>query len=279
MLAVLVAAILVFTAHLLLAQPTYSIDPGTILLSQTDVGSQFRLLSTGGVGPAQSTVKPLPYQQQMIAGLVRTFYSAQVLDPAAVKEIDDWEQQYGVLTTDPPIVMGPFVAEHHGIFQIYSVERSFQTADAAWHEYHCCTYVGRDESFDDYHTLVVPTHLGDESRAWTGISKSLQGPTISPAMPTTDSYQERTYSIHWRHGPIDSIIAVWGSHDITLAQALQFARIVDQHIEQAIQQYSTDGGPHAPHTIAFPSRVEDVLASNTSLWVADRRADADLRRR
>lgn len=278
-LAVLVAAVLAFAVQRFRAEPTYALDPSTLLLSQADVGSQFVLLNTGGVGPAQQTVQPLPYQQQYIGGLVRTFYGVQVLDPATVKVLEDWSQQYGVPITDPPQVMGPFVSEHHGIFQIYSVVRSFQTVDAAWHEYHCCNYVGRADSFDDYHALSVPTHLGDESSAWTGIKKRLQGPGISPSMPTTDAYQERTYSVYWRHGPIVSIIAIWGSHDIALAQALQLAQIVDQHIGQALQPYSTHGGSHASHTHAAPPWVEVLVASDAALWAVDHRADADLRRR
>ncbi|HEX6122180.1 MAG TPA: hypothetical protein VFY89_03415, partial [Ktedonobacterales bacterium] len=166
--------------------PRYSVNPLSVLLTSGDVGSRYTLMGTGAVAPAQQTGNPLPYQQQYIGGLARLYIANSVLSTAGQQEIDSWEQQYGFNPTTPPTIMGPFVADHGGIFSINNVERSFQTTDAAWHEYHCCHYVGRDQSFDDYHSFEVQG-LGDEANGWTGIRKAVTGQGIT--MPQSDAFQ------------------------------------------------------------------------------------------
>ncbi len=231
-LSVVVAAAIALLLRAGLAGPSYTIDPASVALTSDDVGSQFSVVSTGPVPPAQHTIEPLPYQREYVGGQVRTFVSASVLSPEGTREINEWSQRYGGPVTSPPTVMGPFVADHKGVFEIFDVERSFKTADAARQEYHCCQYVGRDQSFSDSQTLAI--RLGDEADGWTGINKPLTGPTISPSMPTDAAYQERGYSLHWRRGPIVSTLAVWGSHDITLGDALALGRIIDRRITQTV---------------------------------------------
>jgi hypothetical protein len=269
-LSVLVAFGLTLLIHNLLTAPQYHIDAEELLLTSADVGPLFTQAGEGSVGPTQSTVSPLPYQQQMIAGRLREFMANSVLSPQGRQQIGDWESKYGFQPTSPPTIMGPFVAEHNGIFDVISVVRSFQTVDAAGQEYHCCHYVDRDLNFDDYHT--VPVHLGDESDGWTGISKSL---TIvgsnAPKMPTDPAYQERGYDIHWRHGPIVTTVAVWGAHDVTLAEAMHIAEKVDAHITQALQTSAKESS-HAEDPVAGSP------AGDSSLCVADHRAYRGLHR-
>lgn len=265
-LSVLVAFGLTLLIHNLLTPPQYHIDAGQLVLTQTDIGSQFTLVRDGGASPAQDTFRPLPYQQQIVSGKLHEFMANSVLSPQGRQEIGEWESQYGFQPTNPPLIMGPFVAEHTGIFDIYSVVLSFRTEDAARQEYHCCHYVDRDLNFDDYHT--VPVHLGDKSDGWTGIRKSLKvAGSTATQMPTDPAYQERTYAIHWRHGPIVTNVAVWGAHDVTLAEALHIAEKVDTHITQALQtQTSAKEGSHAEDVVA------GTPAGDCPLCVADHRA-------
>ncbi|MFI5274596.1 MAG: hypothetical protein ACHQ4H_16310 [Ktedonobacterales bacterium] len=258
----LVAVGLALLIHNWQAMPTYRIDAEQLLLTQTDVGPQFKETGEGNVGPAQQTHTPLPYQQQMISGRLREFMANSVLSTQGRQEIGAWEQQYGFAPTNPPTIMGPFVADHTGVLDVVSVVRSFQTEDAARQEYHCCHYVDLNLNFDESHT--VPIHLGDEADGWTGISKSLSGPSISPAMPTSSAYQERGYSIHWRHGSIVTNVAVWGAHDVTLDDALRIAQRVDAHIVQALQ-VNTKEGLHAN------SVVDGSYSGGSALCAADRR--------
>jgi hypothetical protein len=162
--------------------------------------------------------------------------------------------------------MGPFVAEHTGVFDISSRALSFQTEDAARQEYHCCHYEDRDLNFDDYRTF--PVHLGDEGDGWTGISKSITAVGSSvPQMPTNPAYQERTWVIHWRHGPVVAQITIWGAHDTIRDDALRFAEIVDARITQALQtRASAKEGLRGQAVVAWP------CAGGGALRVADHRA-------
>lgn len=271
-LSALVAFGLTLLLHNLLTPPQYHIDAGQLGLTQADVGSQFTKVAESGASPAQQTISPLPYQQQLVSGRLREFMANRVLSAQGRQQIGAWESQYGFQPTNPPLIMGPFVAEHSGIFDVYSVVLSFRTEDAARQEYHCCHYVDEDLNFDDYHT--VPIHLGDEADGWTGIRKSLKvAGSTATQMPTDPAYQERTYAIHWRHGPIVTNVAVWGAHDVTLDDALHIAEKVDAHITQALQtQTSAKEGLHA----------EDVVAGSPAgdcpLCVADHRAYRGLHR-
>ena len=235
-LSVLVALGLTVLLHTLLAPPEYHIDAGQLVLTQADVGSQFTQTDEGAAPLAQWTLNVLPYQQQVVSSRSRDFMANSALSAEGRQQIGDWERQYSFPVTNPPAIMGPFVAEHTGVFEISSRALSFRTEDAARQEYHCCHYVDEDLNFDDYRTF--PVHLGDEGDGWTGISKSIT--TIgssAPQMPTNPAYQERAWGIHWRHGPVVTTVAVWGAHDITLADALRLAGIVDGRITQALQAH------------------------------------------
>lgn len=268
-LSVLVAVGLALLIHNWLAVPLYRIDANQLLLTQTDVGPQFMQTEEGNVGPTQHSVAPLPYQQQMLAGKVREFMANSVLSAQGQQEIGDWESRYGFPPTNPPTIMGPFVADHSGAFNIISVVRSFQTEDSARQEYHCCHYVDQELNFDDFHTVSV--HLGDEADGWTGIRKSVSGPGISPNMPTDTNYQERGYSIHWRHGPIVTNVAVWGAHDLALTDALDIAKRVDSHIVQALHTTAKEGF-HANNL------VDGSYSCSSALRIADCRPYANLHR-
>ena len=269
-LSVLVAFGLTLLIHNLLAAPQYHIDAEQLVLTQADVGSQFTKVAESGVSPAQHAISPLPYQQQIVSGRLREYMANSVLSPQGRQQIGNWESQYGFQPANPPLIMGPFVAEHTGIFDVYSVVLSFRTEDAARQEYHCCHYVDEDLNFDDYHT--IPVHLGDESDGWTGIRKSLTiAGSSAPKMPTDPAYQERTYAIHWRHGPIVTNVAVWGAHDVMLDDALRIAAKVDAHITQALRSGMKEGF-HAQDVVAGP------FTGGGALHVADHRAYRGLHR-
>src|SRR5487761_2321424 len=234
----------------------YDIQPDAALLTNGDVGSSYTQTGTGSVGSAQLSISPLPYQQKMLGGRIRVFTAISELAPAGQKEIVDWLQRYNIPFASRPTAMGPFVADHQGIFEIYDVVRSFQTIDAAKQEYHCCTY-DRSSSFTGYRTLQV--HLGDEADAWTGIKRPPSGPSISAAIPQIDLYQERGYVVHWRTGPVVSTIAIWGAHSITLSDALRLASIANSRIMAAIKNSKTGGISHA----SMASLLNKPLPCNT----------------
>lgn len=277
---ILVAAVGAAILRVWLAAPTYDLDPKSLLLTQADVPASLMLDATGGVGPAQDTVSPLPYQQQMIGGLIRIYFARSVESPAGLKEINGWISKYGVPISNPPVIKGPFVTDHSGIFELDEVVRSFQTVDAARQEYHCCSYPGRATNFTDYRTLTV--QLGDEADAWTGIQRPLSGPSISPAMPQDSKYEELGFSLHWRHGPVVTTLSIWGAHDITLDQALELARITDARIVQAMrQQHGTEANNATVDTHHVGWQMDGVSAyalPPSSLRAADRRTYHDFRR-
>ena len=269
-LSVMVAFALTALLHTLLAAPEYHIDATRLALTQADVGSQFTLVDEGAAPLAQRSLNLLPYQRQVVSSRSREFMANSALSAEGRQQIGDWERQYSYPVTNPPAIMGPFVAEHTGVFEISSRALSFRTEDAARQEYHCCHYEDRDLNFDDYRTF--PVHLGDEADGWTGISKSITTVGSSaPQMPTDPAYQERTWVIHWRHGPVVAEVTLWGAHDIALADALHLAGIVDARITLALQAHaSAKGGLHAQAVMARSS------AGSGALRVADHRAYRDL---
>jgi hypothetical protein len=241
-LSVIVAALLASLINARLhapPEPVYSIDPRPLALTLTDVGSQFALLGDSGLGPTQRTAAPLPYQQLFVGGTLHFFMSKTVLSPQGTKEIADWERaNTNFKPTDPPTILGSFVADHTGIFEINDAEQSYHTTASARQDFHCCHYA-RENNFDDYHT--IPVQLGDEADAFTGY--------LIDAQNVADDYLQREYAIHWRHGPIVSSISILGAHDITFAQVLQLAQIVDQRIAHALKSPAKgdlDASPHPP---------------------------------
>ncbi|MBF6591669.1 MAG: hypothetical protein IVW57_14245, partial [Ktedonobacterales bacterium] len=155
--------------------------------------------------------------------------------PQGEAEIDNWQLANGYQPTHPPTIFGPFVADHTGAFEITSAEQSYHTTDSAKADYHCCTFNIAD-NFAGFRTL--PIQLGDEATAWTGIRNS-------PTDPGED-YEELTFNISWRHGPVISTVWLFGAHNITFDQAVAFARLVDQRITQALQP-TTRGAFHVPN--------------------------------
>lgn len=205
------------------ARPRYSIDPASLSLTAADVGPQFDIVHDSPAGPTQRAISPPPYQSDFVGGHLRVFMTQAALTDLGAAQIADWERAHGFTPTDPPTILGPFVADHSGIFEIDDVQRSYQTADAAHLDYACCTY-NREEIFHQYHT--IPVQLGAEADAFTGLNE------IANA---GDADLELQFTIHWRHGPIVSVVSIAGSHDITFDQALHLALIDDQRITQALQ--------------------------------------------
>lgn len=230
--------------------PTYAIDPSQLALTAADVGSDFALLTdSGGLPPAQRTVRPLQYQQQYLRGRQRSFMAQSALSAAGMAEIGDWERQHGFEPTDPPTILGPFVTDHSGIFEIDSAVRSYRTVDAARQEYHCCNY-NRESIFHNYQTLSV--RLGDEADAFAGVLIELSG--------VDDAYLTQEYSIEWRHGPIDSSVSIRGAHDITLDQVYRLAQIVDQRITTTLRR-------HANKSDLSVQEIPDVLPNQPGVLV------------
>ena len=48
-------------------QSAYDIQPEAVLLTSGDVGPSYTQTGTGSVGPAQLSIRPLPYQQRAVA--------------------------------------------------------------------------------------------------------------------------------------------------------------------------------------------------------------------
>lgn len=228
-------------------EPTYSIDPAAVALTTTDVGTTFSLVNEGGLGPSQRSAPghPAPYQQQFFGGWARNYMIQSALVPPGRTELTNYAVQIGIYPSDPPTIMGPFVIEHHGLFEVSDFEESYHQAGAAHPDYLCCdagSTANYTANYDNWRPY--PIHLGDEANAWGGIRRT-------PA--NRDDYEEQTFRIRWRHGPIVSTIFTRGAHDLTLDSALGFAHIVDARIASAMRQ-AAKGVSHAadPHVLAPP---------------------------
>lgn len=141
-----------------LLPPTFSVSPDQLELSQADVGPQFALLRAAHAGPSnQHALNPPRYFQDFRGGRYRFFIARSALSPEGRSEIDSWLQAHGFDPTqvqvdpDVPLIVGSFVEDHSGIFEINDVELSYSTTDSAHLDYLCCDY-GRAETFHDYQT-------------------------------------------------------------------------------------------------------------------------------
>jgi hypothetical protein len=171
---VLVAIAIASFVHILWSSPStavapgYSIDPAYVALTAADVGPTFPLVNEGPLGPSQHTPPgfPLPYQQQFVGGWDRNFIVQNALVPPGGTEIETYEQAHGFSPTNPPTIFGPFVADHHGLFEVTDTEISYHTASAAHPDY-LVSYPTGDET-TAYETNYVnwrmyPIQLGEEA--------------------------------------------------------------------------------------------------------------------
>jgi hypothetical protein len=260
-LAVLVALTIAVLVHVLSApsgtapEPTYAIDPKSLMLTTADIGASFSLVVQGSLGPSQHTAPgyPVPYQRYFLGGWGNYCMSDIALDPPGRTELDHYSQQLGIPPSDPPTVFGPFVAEHQGLFDVSDDELSYQLASAAHPDY-LISHPGPDANGNylaNYdHWQTYPIQLGDEADAWGGIQDT-------PAK--RDDYEEQVFRVRWRHGPIVSTIFVRGAHDLTLDTALHLAHIVDARIASAIQ-HATKGAFHVSTVQHMATSVSDGRA-------------------
>jgi hypothetical protein len=256
---VLVALGIAGLVHILDARPgavtesTYAIDPTSLALTTADIGSSFPLVTEGPIGPTQhaSAIYPVPYQQYFLGGWVRVFMVQSSLVPPGRTELETYERAHGFAPTDPPTIFGPFVADHQGLFEVSDAELSYQVASAAHSDY-LISRPGKDTignyrfNYDNWQTY--PIQLGDEADAWGGIRRS---PTNPP-----QAYEEQTFRVRWRHGPIVSTLFTHGAHDLTLDTALRLAHIVDARIASAIQ--------HAIKGVLHVSNLQHLAASTSA---------------
>lgn len=245
-------------------EPSYLIDPASLALTKTDVGASFPLVIDGRHAPSQQHgLVPPPYQQQFTGGWARNFMVQSALVPPGRTEIETYEQARGVPLSDPPLIFGPFVADHQGLFEVYDIELTYHVASAAHPDYLCCdggSTVNYTNNYDNWQTY--PIQLGDEANAWGGIRRM-------PTDPPQD-YEEQTFRIRWRHGPVVSTLFIRGAHDLTLDPAMHLAQIVDARIASALQQtqQAAKGASHGPD----PQDVAPSTSICLALCSADRRA-------
>jgi hypothetical protein len=241
--AVLVAVGIAGATHVLSStstEPAYSIDPASVALTTADVGPNFPLVNEGALGPSQHTAPgfPLPYQQYFLGGWARNFMIESALVPPGRTEIDRYSEQLGIQPSDPPTIIGPFVTDHAGLFEVSDFEISYHLASAAHLDY-LVSHPGPEANsnytanYDKWRTY--PIQLGDEADAWGGIRDT-------PAK--RDNYEEQTFRVRWRRGPVVSTVFIRGAHDLTLDSALHFAHIVDARIVSAME-HPAKGVSHA----------------------------------
>jgi hypothetical protein len=246
-------------------EPSYRIDPASLALTKTDVDASFPLVNEGPLGPSQLSAFPLPYQRQFTGGWARNFMVQAALVPPGRTEIETYEQAHGYLPTDPPTIFGPFVADHQGLFEVSDFELTYRVASAAHPDYLCCdggSTVNYTANYDNWRTY--PIQLGDKANAWGGIRRS-------PTHPPQD-YEEQTFRIRWRHGPVVSTIFIHGAHDLTLDPAIHLAQIVDTRIASALQQ-SQQASKGASHGFD-PQDVAPSASIGVAQCPAGRRAAA-----
>lgn len=241
-------------------EATYALDPQALQLDPPDIGLDFTQIVDAPLGPSQQSLHPFGYQLDYLSGSLRVFMVNSALNESGRAEIANWEQPRGFTPTNPPTIMGPFVSDHSGIFEVDSQVRSYKSVSSAHQDYQCCTY-NWSANYTDWH--AVSLQMGDEGDSGGGTRNM-------PTNPPRDD-EEQAYILHWRHGPIVARLYVFGAHDITFAQCLRLATVLDQHISQALKS-ATKGVSNASATGL--ARIIPVLGqTGSAIHITDRRLD------
>jgi hypothetical protein len=210
--------VLVLAAFKLTSSPQ-EMQPTALTLQQGDVGQDFRLMVNAQSGPTQKALIAPSYQKQFIGGNLKYYMNVNVFEQSSLDEINNWAKAHSVPVTYPPTIEGSYVVDHHGIFAITSQVLLYADEKSAIADFHCCTYVGRQDSFSGYRDISV--QIGNEATAFGGI---LDSPAHAPA------YEPQLYAVRWRHGSVVCFVSVLGSHDIVFQDVFRLAQMEDNNI-------------------------------------------------
>ncbi len=124
---------------------------------------------------------------------------------------------------DPEVpITGPFVASHHGVFEVYDRVLVFPNQNAA-HEVFTELTAPIPDTVMNWVSLSAPV-IGDESISQTG------------RMVGTPLNAETSFVTIWREGTVVEEITTQGAADITLEDNLRLVSIVDQRVQDELNR-------------------------------------------
>jgi hypothetical protein len=144
------------------------------------------------------------------------------------EQIDAYTREGGnTLNSASPIlpIVGPFVAAHSGIFEIYDYVMVLPS-DAAAHDEFVIESHSRQDQDTDYRELTAS--VGDERKMY----RDVLGPSAA-----THETQIVTF---WRRGNVIAMVNTMGAADLSEAQHARLVSLVDARMEAANERLRTD---------------------------------------